>query len=121
MSEIFPLEIKDQDGVTYSILIESSLNSSNIPEISSDSPDSGRESYGLTDNIKEHLRSVHGIIRAYVWYVVGAFKGFSEAEVDELTLKFGLKIAGKTGIPIFTEGAAESNFEVEVKCKFPAK
>ena len=36
-----------------------------------------------------------------------------------MTLKFGMKIGGKAGLPIFTEGTAESNFEVCVKCKFP--
>jgi hypothetical protein len=44
---------------------------------------------------------------------------FSEAEVEEVTIKFGIKLGGKTGIPFVTEGSAESNFEFEVKCKFP--
>jgi len=36
-------------------------------------------------------------------------------------LKFGLKISGEAGIPILTKASAESNFEIEVKCKFPPK
>ncbi|WP_292760458.1 CU044_2847 family protein [Nostoc sp. NOS(2021)] len=52
-------------------------------------------------------------------YAIGAFKNLGAAEVEEVTLKFGLKIGGKTGIPFVTEGSAESNFEIEVKCKFP--
>jgi Trypsin-co-occurring domain 1 len=36
-------------------------------------------------------------------------------------MKFGLKIGGKTGTPILTEGSAEANFEISVKCKFPDK
>ncbi len=47
-------------------------------------------------------------------------KNLAGAEVEEINLKFGMKIGGKAGLPIFTEGTAESNFEVSVKCKFPS-
>jgi hypothetical protein len=33
----------------------------------------------------------------------------------------GLKIVGKTGVPILAEGPAEANFEISVKRKFPDK
>jgi len=38
--------------------------------------------------------------------------------VEEISLKFGIKLGGKTGI-IFTEGSAEGSMEISVKCKFP--
>ena len=30
-------------------------------------------------------------------------------------------IGGKAGIPMLTEGSTESNFEIQVECKFPPK
>ena len=43
------------------------------------------------------------------------------AHVDEITVDFGLKFAGKAGVPLVTEGSAESNLNVQVKFTFPEK
>lgn len=118
MSEIERLILKDGDDI-FDIYVESK-NSAKIP--ASIEPlkreDSEYESYGPKEDMIVHINKVHGIIRAYARYAIGAFKNLGGAEVEEITLKFGLKIGGKTGIPILTEGSAESNFEIQVKCKF---
>lgn len=59
------------------------------------------------------------LIRNYAMYAVTAFKDFGEAEIEEVTLKFAIKMGGKAGIPYISEGSAESNLEIQVKCKFP--
>ena len=78
------------------------------------------ESKGVTDVAITSMQEVHKYIRSYTKYAIGAFKNFAEAEVEEINLKFGLKIGGKTGVPMLTEGSGEANFEIEVKCKFPS-
>jgi len=65
------------------------------------------------------MQKVHHVIKGYAHYVIGAFRNFSAAEVEKITLKFNLKIAGKAGIPMLTEGSTEGNFEIQVECKFP--
>lgn len=65
------------------------------------------------------MQKVHRIIKGYAYYAIGAFRNFSTAEVEKITLKFNLKIAGKAGIPMLTEGSTEGNFEIQVECKFP--
>ena len=120
MSNIQPVQLQDADGTTYTVLIEAT-NPTELPTAPTDEPvrrGGDRESYGLGDRIPQ-LKNIHGTIRAYTWYVIGAFKNLSGVQVEEMTLKFGMKIGGKAGLPIFTEGTAESNFEVCVKCKFP--
>lgn len=127
MSTIRPVQLEDPDGTTYTVYIQSteptelpvSPSSPNAPTRSG-TRESTRESYGLGDKLRAELKDIHGTIRAYTWYVIGAFKNLSGVEVEEMTLKFGMKIGGKAGLPIFTEGTAESNFEVSVKCKFPS-
>ncbi|MEO1181833.1 MAG: CU044_2847 family protein [Cyanobacteria bacterium J06636_28] len=47
----------------------------------------------------------------------GDYPSAAFVEVEEITLKFGIKIAGSTGMPILTQGSAEGSFQVEVKCK----
>ncbi|MBE9063382.1 CU044_2847 family protein [cf. Phormidesmis sp. LEGE 11477] len=126
MSTIRPVQLEDADGTTYTVCIESTEpaelpNDPNLePTRSGD-----RESYGLGDRVKAEIkadaRNIHGTIRAYTWYVIGAFKNLSDVEIEEINLKFGIKIGGEVGMPIFTKGTAESNFEVSVKCKFPNK
>ena len=75
----------------------------------------------LSDKAIASLQDVHKFVRLYTKYAIGAFKNFTEAEIEEINLKFGIKIAGKTGIPMLTEGSTDANFEIQVKCKFPSK
>ena len=60
-------------------------------------------------------------VRSYTIYALSAFKDFNTAEIEEVRLKFSIKLGGKAGIHYITEGSAESNLEIEVKCKFPEK
>lgn len=123
MADIQPVLLENEDGTTYTIYVESKTP----VELPDTLPSPGaieendRESYGITEDAVAKLKEIHGTIRAYAWYAIGAFKNFGGAEIEEMNLKFGLKIGGKTGVPIVTEGSAEANFEIEVKCKFPDK
>jgi hypothetical protein len=95
-----------------------------IAETDSDLPtesDRDRESYGeLKEEAIAKLQDIHETIRFYTRYAIGAFKNLGDAQVEEVTLKFGLKIGGEAGIPILTKASAESNFEIQVRCKFPS-
>ncbi|MBE9034387.1 CU044_2847 family protein [aff. Roholtiella sp. LEGE 12411] len=108
----------EEDGEIYTILFESK-ETPTVPEVLTPEVDDDKESYGFREEAFVKIEEVHHQIRAYTKYAIGAFKNLGAAEVEEITLKFGLKIGGKTGIPFVTEGSAESNFEIEVKCKFP--
>jgi len=83
--------------------------------------DNDRESKGFKEDAIKNLQEIHETIRFYTKYAIGAFKNLGDAQVEEVNLKFGLKISGEAGIPILTKASAESNFEISVKCKFPAK
>jgi Trypsin-co-occurring domain 1 len=119
MAHLQPVHLQDEDGTIYTIFVETAAPVVGLPSVETD--DGDRESYGITEDTVAKLKEIHGTIRAYAWYAIGAFKNFGGAEVEEMNLKFGLKIGGKTGVPILTEGSAEANFEISVKCKFPDK
>lgn len=74
---------------------------------------------GLKDVVD--LGKARQVIRGYTLYVLGAFKNFAGAEIEEVNIKFGVKFTGTAGIPMITQGSAEKNVEIEVKCKFPKK
>lgn len=105
--------IEQEDGEILTINIAESDDE--------ESPQSDRETYGVKEDAIAKLQEVHETIRLYTRYAIGAFKNLGEVEVEEVKLKFGLKISGEVGVPILTKATTESNFEIEVKCKFPPK
>ena len=118
MSELQRLLIQEGDQ-TYEIFVETKESPPPPPPPSS-VPSSGKPGEkGAADAAVVKMQQARQMIRGYAMYALSAFKDFGAAEIEEVTLKFGLKIGGKAGIPYITEGSAESNLEIEVKCKFP--
>ncbi|MDJ0600505.1 MAG: CU044_2847 family protein [Crocosphaera sp.] len=90
------------------------------PVILSPEEDDGIDDMGgLPINVSEQLDQAQQMIRECAEYTLNSFKNFAAAEVDEITLKFGIKLGGEAGIPYITKGTAESNIEISIKCKFP--
>ena len=69
----------------------------------------------------KNFQAIQTTIRAYTNYTLNAFKEIANANVDKVTLEFGIKIGGETGIPYVTKGTAESNLKITVECSFPNK
>jgi hypothetical protein len=65
--------------------------------------------------------SIEQTILSYTNVALNALKHVSSANVNKVTLEFGIKVGGKMGIPFVTEGTAESNLKVTVECSFPVK
>jgi Trypsin-co-occurring domain 1 len=114
MSELKRLLIED-NGKILEIYIESPA----IPPLSvSTDPGKRPGEKGATDEILLKMSEIQEKIQAYANFAIGAFQHLGAAEVEEITLKFGIKLGGKTGI-VFTEGSAEGSMEISVKCTFP--
>ena len=64
---------------------------------------------------------IEGTIRTYTIYTLNAFKKLAIANVDKVTLEFGIQIGGEAGIPYVTKGTAQSNLKITVECSFPEK
>jgi hypothetical protein len=88
-------------------------------------PENDLERYGLQDDVQElaiaQMQKTRLLIRNCARQAVSAFRNFGLAEVEEVNIKFNIKLGGKAGIPYITEGSAESNLEISVKCTFPPK
>jgi len=74
---------------------------------------------GLQKRTLQSFQAVEGTIRAYTHYALGAFKQVAIANIDKVTLEFGIKVGGEAGIPYVTKGTAESNLKITVECSFP--
>ncbi|MEH1883490.1 MULTISPECIES: CU044_2847 family protein [unclassified Nostoc] len=109
MSQVQRLIVKEDDR-EYEIYVESNT-AADVPE---------EEEPGYRDGLPTvNIRDFQNKVRDYAKLAVGAFKNLPDAE--EITVKFGIKLGGKTGIPFLTEGSAESNFEIEVKYNLAQK
>ena len=77
-------------------------------------PDSGRAAVIASQSFK----AIEGTIRAYTNSTLSAFKDMAHANVDKVTLEFGIRVGGEAGVPYVTKGTAESNLSITVECSF---
>jgi hypothetical protein len=113
MPEIQRLLIQEGDE-TYEVYVEAETGTS-LPEPGTDDDRPGAK--GVKDVVD--MEKARKAIRGYTLFVLGAFKNFAAAEIEEVNVKFGLKFSGTGGIPFIAQGSAEKTVEIEVKCKFP--
>lgn len=67
----------------------------------------------------QRMSDLETTIRAYTSYTLDAFKEMGNANIEKVTLEFGVKVSGEAGIPYITKGSAEGNLRITVECSFP--
>ncbi|MEA5622004.1 CU044_2847 family protein [Nostoc sp. UHCC 0251] len=123
MTQLTPIQL--EDGTI--IYIEATNNVDAPPVITEVSPegeeealiDKGWDADAAQKQIVQNFQAIEGTIRAYTVYSLNAFKKIPVANIDKVTLEFGIKVGGEAGIPYVTKGTAESNLKVTVECSFP--
>jgi len=73
----------------------------------------------LQQQIAQNFPEIQKTIRAYTLYTLNAFKKIAIANVDKVTLEFGIELGGEAGVPYVTKGTAKSNLKITVECSFP--
>lgn len=93
-------------------------------EESSKDVERGRDDYGLSEEIQakaiQSFQAIETTIRAYTTSTLNVFKqvaiaNVDIANVDKVTLEFGIKVAAEAGVPYITKGTAESNLKITVE------
>ena len=69
----------------------------------------------------QNFEAVEGTIRAYTSYTLNALKKVTDANIDKVTLEFGVTVGGEAGVPYVTKGTVESNLKIKVECSYPNK
>ena len=80
-----------------------------------------RESRDLqqtTQQAIQNFANLQNTIKAFAVYTLNSFKEISNANVDKVTLEFGVNIGGEAGIPYITKGSIGSNLKITVECSF---
>ncbi|PZO48035.1 MAG: hypothetical protein DCF15_18315 [Phormidesmis priestleyi] len=79
---------------------------------------SGGSSGSSATAAAQSFKAIEGTIRTYTNHTLSAFKDMAHANVDKVTLSFGIRVSGEAGVPYVTKGTAESNLSITVECSF---
>jgi hypothetical protein len=120
-TKLAPLFI-DKDTVVYIEITEEVEATGGATILSNSEVDEEEEEAanekGLKEDFQKHIQDLQSTIFAYTNYSLAAFKKVAMANVDKVTLEFGIEIGGETGIPYVTKGTAKSNLKIQVECSF---
>ncbi|MGI0485459.1 CU044_2847 family protein [Pantanalinema rosaneae CENA516] len=119
-TKLAPLFI-DKDTVVYIEITEEVEATGEVTILSTPEVDEEEEAAnekGLREDFQKHIQDLQSTIFAYTNYSLAAFKKVAMANVDKVTLEFGIEIGGETGIPYVTKGTAKSNLKIQVECSF---
>lgn len=114
MAQLTPIELAD-GRLIYIEVEEDAIP----PDIQTDMEQRPITRDGKREHIIQSFEVLKGTISAYTSYTLDAFKELANANVNKVTLEFGVKVAGEAGIPYVTKGTAESNLKITVECTFP--
>ncbi|MBD2358152.1 hypothetical protein H6G41_26670 [Tolypothrix sp. FACHB-123] len=124
MTKVIPIKLDDN-----TVIYIEATEDLNIPVVNNAVLDEEEEEEALvnkgmsSDQIRQKMMqnflSIQNTIRTYTVYTLNAFKQIPIANVDKVTLEFGIEMGGEAGVPYVTKGTAKSNMKITVECSFP--
>lgn len=126
MAKVVPVQLED-GLVVYIEAQEDTQTETAVRSPGMESEEQGRTGRkGIGDmlpspriNPAQSMKMVQDTIRSYTYYCLNSFKNFSVANVDEVTLEFGINVSADAGVPYIASGKAQSNLKITVKCTYP--
>ena len=116
MTQLAPIEL--EDGTVIYIEATDDVNAPEVKDETEEEEPLVSRDGGMARTI-QRFKSIEGTIRAYTVHTLNAFREIAAANVDKVTLEFGIKVGGEAGVPFVTKGTAESNLKITVECSFP--
>lgn len=113
MTQLAPFKLNDGTTIYIETDDEVAALVTSTPESQSRTPKGMREVAVNSFQIMEQT------IKSYTASTLNAFKEVATANVDKVTLEFGVKVAGEGGVPYITKGSGECNLKITVECSFP--
>jgi hypothetical protein len=107
MASLKEVKITDEDGNEISIWM-----------------DEGEETRGSrsggssSQQAMQQLASLQSTIKTFTSYTLNSFRQVANANIDKVTLEFGINVGGEAGIPYITKGSVGSNIKITVECSF---
>lgn len=106
------------DGTTIYMEVQEDVEVVNEPEEDGEVVRRSKGQVTPAERIKQNFQAIETTIRAYTTHTLNAFKQVGSANVDKVTLEFGIKVGGKMGIPYVTEGSTDCHLKITVESSF---
>src|SRR6478672_9541377 len=130
MPQLTPIQLDDgtiiyieaSEDITVPLVTDSTEEAKEITRADLEAGEKGWKKPSLRDlqvAAAQRSQAIEGTIKAYTTYTLNAFKQVAIANVDKVTLEFGIEIGGEAGVPYVTKGTAKSNLKVTIECSFP--
>lgn len=128
MKQLIPLQV--DENTTIYIEPSDKLIQTPSPVTATSSTEVTRGDLGLQpkglieDTARRTIQSFQAIqntIKAYTQGTINAFQDLGNANVDKVTLEFGINVGGEAGVPYVANGTAECDLKITVECSFPAE
>ncbi|MDJ0719481.1 MAG: CU044_2847 family protein [Prochloraceae cyanobacterium] len=140
MTKLTPLKLDDGTVIYIETTVDVQVQESVAPDEEKEltREDLGKEGKGVKDLVRGTKRliqetgttisepvvnsfsAIEQTIKAYTTHTLNAFKQVnSSANIEKVTLEFGIKVGAEAAVPYITKGTAESNLKIQVECSFP--
>ncbi|MDJ0712922.1 MAG: CU044_2847 family protein [Prochloraceae cyanobacterium] len=140
MTKLTPLKLEDGTVIYIETTVDVQVPESVAPDEEKEltREDLGKEGKGVKDLVRGTKRliqetgtkvsepvvntfeAIEQTIKAYTTHTLNAFKQVkSSANIEKVTLEFGIKVGAEGAVPYITKGTAESNLKIQVECSFP--
>jgi hypothetical protein len=116
MPQLQPIDLGD--GTTIYLEVNDEINAPVISPIDAEKTRGSRDIQQTTQQVIQNFANLQNTIKAFAVYTLNSFKQISNANVDKVTLEFGVNIGGEAGIPYVTKGSVGSNLKITVECSF---
>jgi hypothetical protein len=121
MTKVIPIQLDDN-----TVIYIEATEEVDVPSVPTQTGVARQGPKGVvSDSVKkqamESFAAIQSTIYTYTALTLNAFKKVAIANVDKVTLEFGIEVGGEAGVPYVTKGTAKSNLKITVECSFPDK
>lgn len=118
MSQIKPIKLPNGKVIMMEVDEDITLTGL-LAEPETYQEDGGLLERGEGQRASEKLQDLVGTLESMVAFIPSTIKRACGINVDNVILRFGIKVGGEAGIPYITKGSMEGNIGIEVECNFP--
>jgi hypothetical protein len=117
MSQLQPIKLAD--GTTIYIEANEEISTPVTRHAEAENTRGSRSAtVQTTQQVIQNIASLQDTIKSFAVNTLDSFREIANANVDKVTLEFGINVGGEAGIPYITKGSVGSNIKITVECSF---
>jgi hypothetical protein len=123
MSKLQAIQI-DENTIIYVEATENMVAPAVVTEEPEEVSRTGQKGLGRPNpqaQMAQSFQLIESTIKTYTKHTLNAFKDAALADVQKVTLEFGMNVSGVGGVPYIAAGTVGCNIKVTVECAFPQR